>query len=97
MGLLMMIFTICLAVVMLVIICCGISKCFAIILGVVALLTSVLAVLELLLFNSEFCDQYNCSIGFSGVLAICAGITLLLATIPLCCFSVMQAVVPYVP
>uniref|UniRef100_A0A7S2UQT6 Uncharacterized protein n=1 Tax=Attheya septentrionalis TaxID=420275 RepID=A0A7S2UQT6_9STRA len=86
MGLLMVIFTICLAVMMLVIICCGISKCFAIILGVVSLLTSVMAVLMLLLFNSDFCDLNNCSIGVSGVLAVCASITLLLATMPLCCF-----------
>jgi hypothetical protein len=86
MGVLMVIFAIILGIVMLVIICCGIPKKGAIVLGVFSLLTSLFAFLELLMLNSEFCNKTDCKLGYSGGVAIVTGVLLFFATIPICMF-----------
>eukprot|EP00978_Attheya_sp_CCMP212_P011872 scaffold29499_cov40-Attheya_sp.AAC.1 len=86
MGVLMVIFAIILTVVMFVIICCGIPKKGAIVLGVFSLLTSLFAFLELLVLNSELCDYNDCKLGYSGRVAIATGVLLFFATIPICMF-----------
>lgn len=86
MGSLMVIFAIILTIVMFVIICCGITKKGAIVLGLFSLITSLLAFLELLMLNSEFCDARDCKLGHSGGVAIATGVLLFFATIPICMF-----------
>mmetsp|Transcript_1364 Transcript_1364/g.2444 ORF Transcript_1364/g.2444 Transcript_1364/m.2444 type:complete len:232 (+) Transcript_1364:488-1183(+) len=86
MGALMVIFAIILTIVMFVIICCGITKMGAIVLGVFSLLTSLFAFLELLMLSSEFCNKTDCKLGYSGGVAIVTGVLLFFATIPICMF-----------
>eukprot|EP00550_Attheya_septentrionalis_P009256 CAMPEP_0198294638 /NCGR_PEP_ID=MMETSP1449-20131203/23443_1 /TAXON_ID=420275 /ORGANISM="Attheya septentrionalis, Strain CCMP2084" /LENGTH=208 /DNA_ID=CAMNT_0043994645 /DNA_START=71 /DNA_END=697 /DNA_ORIENTATION=- len=86
MGLLMVIFTTILTIVMVVIICCGISKRGAMLLGVFSFLTSALAFLELLVLNSELCDLNDCKLGYSGGVTIATGVLLFFATISICMF-----------